>query len=62
MNDAKKKVNKSLLQGNFLSTIEGNPQEEDLEVHEDVTLRSEEEIEKVNEKEKVEEVDEELIE
>ena len=38
--DAKKKVNKSLLQGNLLSTIEENPQEEDLEVHEDDTLRS----------------------
>ena len=33
MDDAKQKVNKSLLQGNFLSTIEENPQEEDLEVH-----------------------------
>ena len=25
MDDAEQKVNKSLLQGNFLSTIEGNP-------------------------------------
>ena len=33
-----------------------------MEVHEDVTLRSEGEIEEVNEKEEVEEVDEELIE
>ena len=57
----RKKVNKSLLQGNLLSTIEENPQEEDLEVHEDDTLRSGGEIERVNEKEKVEEVDEELI-
>ena len=62
MDDAKEKVNKSLLQGNFLSTIEGNPQEVDLEVHEDVTLRSGGEIEEVNEKEEVEVVDEELIE
>ena len=62
MDDAKKKVNKSLLQGNFLSTIKENPQVEDLEVHEDVTLRSGGEIEEVNEKEEVEEVDEELIE
>ena len=62
MDDSKKKVNKSLLQGNFLSTIEENPQEEDLEVHKDVTLRSEGETEEVNEKEEVEEVDEELIE
>ena len=61
MDDAKKRVNKSLLQGNLLSTIEENPQEEDLEVDEDVTLRSEGEIEEVNEKEEVEEVDEELI-
>ena len=61
MDDAKKKVNKSLLQGNLLSTIEENPQEEDLEVDEDVTLRSEGEIEEVNEKEEVEEVDEELV-
>ena len=47
-------VNKSLLQGNFLSTIEECPQEEDLVVHEDVTLRSGGEIEEVNEKEEVE--------
>ena len=57
MDDSVQKVNKSLLQGNLLITIEENPQEEDLEVYEDVTLRSE-----VNEKEEVEEVDEELIE
>ena len=57
----RKKVNKSLLQGNLLSTIEENLQEEDLEVHEDDALRSGGEIERVNEKEKVEEVDEELI-
>ena len=50
MDDAKKKVNKSLLQGNFLSTIEENPQEEYLEVYEDLTLRSGGEIEEVNEK------------
>ena len=62
MDDAKKKVNKSLLQGNLISTIEENPQEEDLDAHEDVTLRSEGEIKEVNEKEEVEEVDEELIE
>ena len=62
MDDAKKKVNKSLLQGNLLSTIEENPQEEYLEVYEDLTLRSGGKIEEVNEKEEVEEVDEELIE
>ena len=44
MDDAKQKVNKSFLQVNLLSTIEENPQEEDLEVHEDATLRSEEEM------------------
>ena len=62
MDDAKQKVNESFLHGNLLSTIEENPQEEDLEVHENVTLRIEEEIEEVNEKEEAEEVDEELIE
>ena len=62
MDDAKQKVKKSLLQGKLVSTIEENPQEEDLEFHKDVTLRSEGEIEEVNEKEEVEEVDEELIE
>ena len=61
MDDAKKKVNKSLLQGNFLSSIEENPQEDYFEVHEDVTLRSGGEIEEVNEKEEVKEVDEDLI-
>ena len=42
--DAKQNINKSLLQGNFLSTIEENTQEEYLDVHEDVTLRSEEKL------------------
>ena len=45
MDNVEQKVNKSLLHGNLLSTIEENPQEEDLEVHEDVTLRSGGEIE-----------------
>ena len=58
MDDYMQKVNKSLLQGNLLSTIEENPREEDLEVCEDVTLRSEGKIQEVNEKEEVEEVDE----
>ena len=53
MDDVEQKVNKSLLkgkQGNLLNTIKENPQEHDLEVHEDVTLRSGGEIEEVNEK------------
>ena len=45
-----KRITSHDLQGNFLSTIEENLQEEDLDVHVDVTLRSEGEFEEVNEK------------
>ena len=63
MDDVEQKVNKSLLkgkQGNLLNTIKENPQEQDLEVHEDVTLRSGGEIVEVNEKEFVEELIEQM--
>ena len=63
MDDAEHRVNKSLLRGQkgkFLSTIEENLQEEDLEVHEDVTLRSGGDIEEVNEKAEVEELIEQM--
>ena len=59
MDDAKKKSNKLLLekqQENFLGTIEVNPKGDEMENHEDTTLRSGGEVEELNEVEKVEEL------
>ena len=65
MGDAKKKANKLLLeeqQENLFSTIEVNLGGDEMENHEDITLRSGGEVEKLNEAEEVEEGDEELVE
>ena len=54
MDDVTKNPNKLLLeyqQENLTSTIEVNMRERDLEIHEDVSLKSGGEIEEVNEKE-----------
>ena len=62
MDDSIKKPNKLLLenQKNLISTIEVNSEERDLEIHEDVSLRSGGEIEEVNEKKEVEDSIEQL--
>ena len=65
MEDSRKKANKLLLeeqQENFLDTIEVNPGGDEMENHEDITLRSGGEVEELNEVEEVEEGDEELVE
>ena len=65
MGDAKKKANKLLLeeqQENLFSTIEVNLGGDEMENHDEITLRSGVEVEKLNEVEEVEEGDEELVE
>ena len=65
MDDAKKKANRLLLQEqqeNFLGTIDANPRGDEMENHEDITLRSRGEVEELNEVEEVEEGDEQLVE
>ena len=65
MDDAKKKANKLLLeeqQENLLSIIEVNLEGDEVENHEDITLRSGGEVEELNQVEEVEEGDEELVE
>ena len=64
MDDARKKVNKLLLeeqQKNFLGTIEANPGGDEMENHEDITLRSGGEDDELNEVEEVEKGYEELV-
>ena len=59
-----KKVNKLLLeeqQENFIGTIDANPRGDEMENHEDITLRSGGEVEELNEVEEVEEGDEEIV-
>ena len=45
----------------FLCTIEVNPGNDEMEIHEDITLRSRGEVEELNEVEAIEEGDEGLL-
>ena len=62
MDDDRKKANKLLLeeqQKNLLGIIEVNPGGDEIENHEDITLRSGGEVEEINEVEEVKDGDEE---